>query len=131
VTLADYLARAARTPFAWDGLNCLTFPADWALALRGVDLAEGFRGRVKTSLGAARFLKRNGDLLAFSTLRAAACGLAPIDLAICGDVGVVEAHGVDGARVQAGAICAGRRWAVLATTGLLVAPMRPLAAWRV
>lgn len=131
MTLADYLARAARTPFAWTGLNCLTFPADWVLACRGVDLAEGFRGRLRTSLGAARFLKRHGGLLGFATKRAAACGLKSTDLPICGDVGVVEAIGLDGERVQAGAICAGRRWAVLAASGLLVAEMTPLAAWRV
>lgn len=131
MTLADYLARAARTPFAWDGLNCLTFPADWTLALRGVDLAGGFRGRVRTALGASRFLKRHGGLLAFATARAAAGGLAPTDLAICGDVGVVEAISRDGARVRAGAICTGHRWATLAPAGLLVAEMTPLAAWRI
>ena len=131
MTLADYLARATRTPFAWSGLNCLTFPADWVLAQRGVDLAEGFRGRVRTALGAERFLRRRGGLLAFSAARAQACGLEATDAPISGDVGVVEALGVGGKRVMAGAICAGRRWAVLGLTHLVVAEMAPLAAWRI
>jgi hypothetical protein len=132
VTLADYLARATRTPFAWGGLNCLTFPADWALARRGVDLADGFRGRVKTELGAHRFLKRQGGLLAFASARAQACGLEPTDCAVSGDVGVVEAVGANGARVAAGAICTGRRWALMAAgVGVIVSDMTPLAAWRV
>lgn len=129
--LADYLADAARTPFAWEGRNCLTFPADWVRACRNVDLAEGFRQRVRTALGATRFLARHGGLLAFAIERAAACGLAPVETAIRGDVGVVPVVGTAGARTHAGAICLGRRWATLAPTGLLVAETTPLAAWRV
>lgn len=128
--LAAFLAQASRTPFAWDGLNCLTFPADWVLARRGVDLAEGFRGRVRTALGAKRFLARAGGLLAFAQTRAAACGLEPIDDPKAGDVGVVAIW--DGEAVKpAGAICAGRRWVVIERKRLLSAPMQPVMAWRV
>jgi hypothetical protein len=129
--LTTFLARAARTPFAWGGLNCLSFPADWVREVRGLDLAEGFRGRVHTAIGAARFLRRRGGLLAFASERAAACGLEPASFAICGDVGVVEALGVTGKRVLAGAICTGRRWAMLTEDGFRSAEMAPLAAWRV
>lgn len=131
MSLTDYLARAARTPFSWAGLNCLTFAADWVRQARGVDLAEGFRGRVSSSLGAERFLRRHGGLLAFATERALACGLTPATLPIRGDVGVVAASGEGGRRVQAGAICLGRRWAALAPCGLTVAELTPLAAWSV
>lgn len=131
MTLADYLALATRRPFAWDDLNCLTFPAGWVRAARGVDLADGFRGRVTTALGAERFLRRRGGLTAFAAARAAACGLASTETPIRGDVGVIEAIGHGARRVQAGAICLGRKWAALSQCGLIVVETTPLAAWRV
>jgi hypothetical protein len=128
--LAEFLAQAARTPFAWGGRNCLTLPADWVLARRGVDLAAGFRDQVRSASGGARFLKARGGLLAFATARAAACGLAATDAPQAGAVGVVEVETARG-RAPVGAICTGPRWAVLGRFGLIVAPMATLAAWEV
>lgn len=127
MTLADYLARAARMPFAWGRHDCCLWVADWLVARGRPDPAAAWRGRYRTPLGAARVLTRLGGVIG----AAHALGLEPTDRAICGDVGVVAVIGLDGRRAEAGAICTGRRWATLTAAGLLIAETTPRAAWRI
>lgn len=130
VTLADFLAQAGRTPFAWGESDCCLWLADWLVALGRPDPAADLRGRYSTPLGCARLLNKRGGVLGVVASCAAQAGLALTDTPIAGDVGVVEVVTHAG-RTPAGAICTGRRWAVRSGLGLIVAEMTPRAAWRI
>lgn len=44
----------------WNGADCVTFAAECALAITGVDFIENIRGRYTTPTGAARVIKSEG-----------------------------------------------------------------------
>lgn len=133
MTPAEFLATAARTPFQWGVFDCSLMLADWVKVRRGFDPAAHLRGRYRTALGCARVLRREGGVLGVVRACAAIAGLDEARTPCAGDVGVVAAITADPRRQgsQVGAICTGSRWAVLGEAGLIVAPMVPLAAWRV
>lgn len=57
--LADQIARAARTPFAWGEFDCALFVCDVAAALTGKpDPAAWFRGKYSDGRGAFRAVKK-------------------------------------------------------------------------
>tara|TARA_B000000460_G_scaffold249681_1_gene232616 strand:- start:5686 stop:6105 length:420 start_codon:yes stop_codon:yes gene_type:complete len=59
--LSDEMDRQRLTPFAWGGHDCgLGFAGGIVLALTGEDVAEPYRGRYTTMIGAARLLKSEG-----------------------------------------------------------------------
>lgn len=58
--LAEALAAAKDTPFAWGSHDCALFAADVVLAITGADHGAVFRGRYRTANGAARALKKQG-----------------------------------------------------------------------
>lgn len=133
--LAPFLDEAAARPFQWGVHDCALLLADWGCALTGIDAAAHLRGRYTTALGCARLLKRAGGLGAVVHHCAALIGFALRDgpartgPAATGDVGVIAVRTAAGVE-PAGAICAGGdRWAVLAATGVIVAPATPLFAW--
>lgn len=130
-SLADFLAQAARTPFAWGGKDCCLWPADWLVACGHPDPAADLRGRYRTALGAARILNKHGGVLGVYASRATTVGLRAVTTPIAGDIGVVMARDADGRAKPTGAICTGRRWAALGPERLIVAEMTPLAAWRI
>jgi hypothetical protein len=130
VTLGDYLAQAARTPFRWGERDCCLWIADWLIACGHPDPAAEWRGRYRTAIGAGRILAKRAGLLSLVTTQAENTGLAKIETPAQGDVGVVLGRDQDGRVKPAAAICTGPRWAVLTVVGVSVAPASPLAAWR-
>lgn len=130
MSLADFLAAASRTPFAWGTFDCCLWLADWLVARGYPDPAVELRGRYRTARTCQRLVARNGGLLATVEACARRARLELTAAPISGDVGVVEALTRAGAG-PVGALCLGRRWAILGERGLIVAEMRPLAAWRV
>ena len=124
--LDDYLDRASRRPFDWNGNDCsVAFVGGW-LRENGNCGAEVYAGRFKTALGAARVIRREGGLVAIYD-RVVGCRT---DTPRRGDVGVVEAPTPRGP-LPTGAICTGDAWAVLTGDGVAIGPAKALAAWRV
>lgn len=130
MNLADFLAEASRTRFAWGRHDCCLWLADWLVAQGRPDPAAHLRGRYSTRLGAARALNREGGLQALIAAAAQRAGLPPTEAPETGDVAVVEAPTPNGLAAVC-AIRAGARWAMLGEAGLVVGPARLLAAWRV
>jgi len=60
VRLVAYLAAAARRPFEEGTHDCALFFAGGAEAMTGVDHAEPYRGRYRTTRGGLRILRRDG-----------------------------------------------------------------------
>jgi hypothetical protein len=60
--LADVVARAHRTPFAWGSHDCCLWAADAGLAITGRDFAAELRGTYSTAAGAWRALRAVGGL---------------------------------------------------------------------
>ena len=129
--LAAFLARAGRTPFVWGEWDCSLWLADWLVERGYPDPAAHLRGRYHTALGCARILGRLGGVEGAVASCAAIAGLARAPSPRIGDVGVVKAMTPAGAR-PVGAICTGRRWAVLAwPNGLHSFAAVASSAWRV
>lgn len=132
--LAEYLAQAARTPFAWGRHDCLLWLADWAVANGHPDGGARWRGHYRTALGCQRLLRRHGGLVEVARISAEACGLpaiAPGDMRP-GDVGVGVVAVTEWGEHATGLIRTGLGWAVLGgPAGILVGQATPQAAWRV
>ncbi|MQT13635.1 DUF6950 family protein [Segnochrobactrum spirostomi] len=58
--LGECFLREFRTPFAWGVADCVTWAADCALALTGVDPIADIRGTYTTERGAQRILVKRG-----------------------------------------------------------------------
>lgn len=56
--LHDFLAERQDVPFAWGLNDCAIFAADAILAMTGTDIAEDFRGRYTSEVGALRAIKK-------------------------------------------------------------------------
>ncbi|RZU39323.1 DUF6950 family protein [Edaphobacter modestus] len=54
----NFLVERATSPFAWGTNDCALFVADAILAITGTDIAENFRGKYTTELGALRIIKK-------------------------------------------------------------------------
>lgn len=127
--LSAYLDQAARTPFAWGGLDCLLFPAGWVRRATGIDPAAAYRGRYRTALGAARLIARAGGFLGI-----VAQGMDGFDRTEDprpGDVGIIRAAGCEPGSDQAGAIRVDGRWCVIWAGGLWFGTPETVAAWQV
>ncbi len=132
MTLDQYLDRAARRPFAYGEHDCLLFLADWVREKRGVDPAEGLRGRYSGRLGALRLKLVHGGAAGLVASCVRLAGLERTSEPRAGDIGLLFAL-VPGASMPqiVGAICAGERWVALAPSGLVASAAKPAAAWRV
>jgi hypothetical protein len=64
-----FLREREMMPFAWGTNDCCIFAADAILANTGVDIADDFRGKYSTQLGA------------FKTIREVTGGISPADAA--------------------------------------------------
>ncbi|MFN7128422.1 MAG: DUF6950 family protein [Brevundimonas sp.] len=132
--LAVWLDRAVDTPRAWGVHDCTLWPADWVVECGHADPADGWRGRYRTALGAARLAGRVGGLADLWRDGAAAAGLSLTVRPRAGDVGLLgmTTQGV-GPRLAGlvGGICIGAgEWAVITPAGLWLGRASPVAAWR-
>ncbi len=130
VTLAQFLSRAAATPFAFGKFDCLLFPADRVRDRYGVDPAAKWRGSYDSALGCERILLREGGVIAIMETALTPMGIASTANPQPGDVGAVAVATKQGTRF-CGAVKTGCGWAVLGVHGLLV--MRPAhaVAWSI
>lgn len=124
--LAIYLQKAASRPFEWGVEDCCIFGANWVEMIRGVDLAADFRGRYLTAMGAERFIRSAGGLLALIAAQCEAHGLMPTPSPALGDVAVVT----DGVKDLV-AIRTHDRWVCKTGTGLAGGQIKPLMIWQV
>lgn len=129
--LSAFLDRAAQTPFAWGGRDCVLFFCDWIFEATGRDPAQRFRGRYSTRLGALRIIHRAGGFVALCSEELSRFGLTEATEPKAGDVGVVEAVVASGERAPVGAVFDGSRWVVLSERGLMAGAFTPLSVWRV
>jgi hypothetical protein len=124
--LNAYLEARRSMPFAWGVHDCCMFAAEGVQAVVVMDHASGFRGRYKTSRGAANILRRfRGDVANIPP----AMGLEriPVGLASRGDV---VCHPFDGRNALG--LCCGLQSAFAAANGLVfVETLACTAAWRI
>lgn len=82
--LGQCFVREFGVPFAWGSADCVTWAADCALALTGVDPIADIRGRYSTERGAQRILVQRGwgDV---AGLAAAIYSEIPVAMAHAGD----------------------------------------------
>lgn len=115
--LGQYLAQAARQPFAPGQHDCALFAAGAVAVMTGQDLAAGWRGRYRTLAGGLRMLRRAGhaDHVAFA---AAHFAEVPPAFAQPGDLAVVA--GADGAALG---VVQGENVYVLRPEGLGLVPL--------
>ena len=126
--LADQIEAARERPFSWGEHDCATFAFNVRAAITGVDDAAIWRGRYKTELGGARFMKRNG----WATLEQGANevlgpALPAVLLAQRGDIVLtISTNG------QSLGVCCGGKAAFVDQDGLKFWPLKDCArAWRV
>lgn len=122
--LQDFVAGRMRSPLAWGTNDCCMFPADWALALTGRDLAADVRGTYATAEGALRALDSLGGL---DAVGGRAGPEVPPRMAAAGDIGIVSGNGGR----ESLAVCSGEVWLVPTAGGLSALPFTAARrAWR-
>lgn len=124
--LRAYLAEGSRLPFIWGERDCIAWPAQWLAQERGADVIAAIRGAYDSRLSCARFLRRQGGLLALARREMAAAGCVETAGPQCGDVGIVSTFAG-----PMGAIRAGSSWALKAVDGVAFMPSPFLIAWKV
>lgn len=130
-TLSTAIAKAHDQPFEWGAHDCALFVADVILAMTGTDVADDFRGKYKTTKGAARIMKlfAGGGLPEFADKIAVVNGFKSChpNFAQRGDV--VEVKTDDGPALG---ICIGERIAAVGPDGMTLWPInKATRAWRV
>jgi hypothetical protein len=63
--LAQFIDERRDRAFEWGSHDCCLFAADWIKTATGYDLADGFRGRYNSALGAHRLTASLGGLVPF------------------------------------------------------------------
>lgn len=58
--LAEFVQQYRSKPYKWGSNDCVTFAANAVKAATGKDYGRGHRGKYKTKLGAAKYLKGMG-----------------------------------------------------------------------
>lgn len=121
--LADLVAQAHRTPFAYGARDCCLWAADAVQAVTGVDLAADVRGTYADQGGAQRVLMALGGLRGVASR--AGNRIAPMR-AQAGDIGIVR-----GERTAL-AVCQGEVWLCASRNGLHAVPLdAAVMAWGV
>lgn len=96
--LGIFLAGTAGRPFRYGEWDCLLRLADWGIVLSGRDAGEGWRGRCRSALGAARVLKRNGGIEAMLDAAFGSIGWHRVPVAGRGAIAAIRTReGVTGA----------------------------------
>jgi hypothetical protein len=130
VTLAEFLAQAARTPFRLGAFDCKLWLADWIALNRGVDPAAHLRGAYDSPIGYMRLVRKAGGSVPLVASCVEPIGMVRVRTPKAGDIGVVRAVTTDGFG-EVGAIRTVLGWASLSPSGLLTGETDHLAAWRV
>lgn len=130
-TLDDYFKRSGSFGYAPPARDCMIWVADWVVECGHPDPAAAWRGKYRTRRGAMHLVSAAGGLLKLAEAAMIAHErLAEPDTAESGDVGVVRfAESGWGEGEPSAAIRAGRFWAALTLTGVVIMEAEALAAW--
>lgn len=128
-TLGAFLAAQERK--CWDPatLNCMLFPAAWAIWLGHRDPVEKWRGAFASEAEYLAIVKAAGGCVPLMAEAAARINGQPLSSPVCGSVGVVGSP--TNLDRQFGAIFDGRRWLVRFTNRIGSMSARPLAIWSI
>lgn len=125
--LAAHCRAGASAAFAWGGMDCTSWVADWVLTLTGRDAMAEWRGRYRSRIGFARLLRREPEgLLGAARRGLASAGAREIDpaAALPGDVGMIETTAGPAMALRGHA-----SWLAKTSDGLWRCHA-PVAAWR-
>jgi len=134
--LHAFLLGRAEAGFAWGRNDCFLFAADAILAMTGVDIADVFRGKYATALGAKRLIRRvtgGGTVAEVAEWCAARHGLAELAHPLCAQRGdlVTLANG-DGREIAGIVGLSGRELVAVGEGGLVSVSIGCVKrAWRV
>ena len=112
----------------WGQNDCCLFPANWILSIAGIDGGALWRGTYADEDQCLAVLERDGGVRAVMARGAALVGLPPTTNPVRGDVGVIRVRTFRGEPLV-GAICTGRRWAVMSAQGVRSLRGEVEAAW--
>lgn len=128
--LGEYLREAARRRRLAGVWDCAAFPADWVMMNGYCDPLAAWRGRYDSEASGLDLIADAGGLVPLFAAGLASVGVRPVDGEFePGDVGVVQVGDA-----QAGAVFTGKRWALVADSGMAFASIERehiAAAWRV
>jgi hypothetical protein len=128
-TLAAFLSAQERK--SWDAatLNCMLFPAAWAIWLGHRDPVENWRGAFGSEDEYLKIVRDAGGCVPLMDDAAKRIGGRRISSPTCGAVGVIGS--VNNLERQFGAIFDGSRWLVRFTNRIGSMSARPLAIWSI
>jgi hypothetical protein len=128
-TLAAFLAAQERK--SWDAatLNCMLFPAAWAIWLGHRDPVENWRGAFSTEPEYLAIVRASGGCVPLMDAAAMRIGGQRSAIPTCGSVGVIGSP--TNFERQFGAIFDGSRWLVRFTNRIGHMAARPLAIWSI
>lgn len=112
----------------WGENDCCLFTANWMRAVTGIDGGAPWRGRYGSENECLAILERQGGVAGVMARGAGLVGLPATANPVRGDVGVIKVRAVRG-EPRVGAICTGRRWAVMSALGVRSLRGEVEAAW--
>lgn len=128
--VAEFIDEMAERGWEWGQRDCLLWLGLWSERVTGIDGGEPWRGRYRTALGCVRTLNKSGGMVACIERGTKLCGMIPVMEYQSGDIGVVKAMTEKGVR-EVGAICTGKKWAILTASGVFIVRATPEIAWGV
>lgn len=127
-TFATFLEAYARKPWDPPSVNCLMFPAAWAIWLGHRDPAARWRGTFETEDEFKAIVTAAGGCIPLVSEAAASIGAKRVQQPSCGDVAVIGSQ--TNIHRQFGAIFDGSRWLVRFINSIGPMTAQPLAIWR-
>jgi hypothetical protein len=127
-TLCGFLDAYRRKPWEPAVVNCLMFPAAWAIWLGHRDPVARWRGTFETEDEFKSIIDAAGGCVPLVSEAAAIIGAKRVQHPTCGDVAVVGSH--TNIHRQFGAIYDGERWLVRFINSIGPMTAKPLAIWR-
>lgn len=125
--LTQFLRSVAASEFKFSESDCSMTVANWVRQARGRDPGAGLRGRYATRIGWLRIANRAGGILPLFAGLLGGVGLRRAKHPVTGDVGLVRVPGFG----VFGAIKVERGWFVRMQGRVVIAPFKPIAAWKV
>jgi hypothetical protein len=131
MTLGEYLSMQTSRPWEWGRQDCCTFPADWVLAITGMDPLAEWRGRYSTESEAELLIAEAGGLIGLCSNGLTGI-LRRVDVPEVGAVGLIKMVGTEHQIIDIGAIFTGKRWSFRSPRGigaLSLPPENVVAIW--
>ncbi|MBY3564132.1 DUF6950 family protein [Rhizobium laguerreae] len=128
-TLAAFLAAQERKTWDPATLNCMLFPAAWAIWLGHRDPVENWRGAFTSEAEYLAIVRAAGGCAPLMAAAVARINGRPLAAPVCGAVGVIGSS--TNPDRQFGAIFDGRRWLVRFTNRIGSMAAQPLAIWSI